>query len=407
MVMFQTDLKKVAIARAWAHLAVFMSLALAVAVVGLATGCAEKSRPHKTAEALPRPLAAASVTPGPSSSYQKPPEAVLRKRLTVLQYEVTQEDATELPFDNPYWNHHEPGLYVDIVSGEPLFSSQDKFDSGTGWPSFTRPVRPGQVQTRVDRSGGMTRTEVRSQLADSHLGHVFDDGPGPSGVRYCINSASLRFIPVDRLEPEGYGAYRQAFDGERSKTAGKNSRRTEGQACQSDQGKGCQSSYQLAYLAGGCFWGMEELLRKIPGVVSTEVGYSGGNMTNPSYDDVKQGTTGHAETVKVVFDPEKLAYADLLENWFFRMHDPTTRNRQGNDVGTQYRSAIFTTSAEQRRVALASIEKVKASGQWSAAIVTEVVKAGAFTRAEEYHQRYLEKKPDGYTCHYMRDPVKP
>jgi peptide methionine sulfoxide reductase msrA/msrB len=144
--------------------------------------------------------------------YSKPSPEELQKKLTPLQYEVTQNDATEPPFRNQYFDHHEAGLYVDVVTGEPLFSSRDKFDSGTGWPSFTRPVAVERVTLRTDRALGIERVEVRSSVGDSHLGHVFDDGPAPTRKRYCINSAALRFVPLSKLEAEGYGAYRKLFE---------------------------------------------------------------------------------------------------------------------------------------------------------------------------------------------------
>lgn len=149
---------------------------------------------------------------------KKPTEAELKATLTPAQYQVTQCSATEPPFRNEFWNHHEPGIYVDVVTGEPLFSSTDKFDSGTGWPSFVRPLEPANVTEHTDSSHGMERVEVRSAGGDSHLGHLFPDGPGPTGLRYCINSAALRFVPLARLDEEGYGQFRQLFEQHRAAT---------------------------------------------------------------------------------------------------------------------------------------------------------------------------------------------
>jgi len=339
-------------------------------------------------------------------TYPKRSQDELKKSLTPMQYEVTQNDATEPAFRNQFWNNHEAGLYVDVATGEPLFSSTDKFESGTGWPSFARPIEDGHVVDKEDRTYGMRRVEVRSKVGNSHLGHVFEDGPAPTGLRYCINSASLRFIPVAKLEAEGYGEYLPKFGKEHKAPVDQPAVACaipDPHAFGTPKASGCNETLETAILAGGCFWGMEEILRKIPGVIETEAGYEGGSTTHPTYETVHLGTTGHAESVRITFDPKKISYAELLEKWFFKMHDPTTLNRQGNDVGTQYRSAIFTTSPEQRATALEVIKRVNASHKWPKPVVTEVVEAGPFTLAEDYHQDYLEKNPGGYTCHFMRN----
>jgi peptide methionine sulfoxide reductase msrA/msrB len=328
-------------------------------------------------------LPAAAAIPGSTEGAVragKPGQAELHTRLTPMQFHVTQECGTEPPFQNAYWNEHRDGIYVDVVSGEPLFSSKDKFDSGTGWPSFTRPIEGTTIVEKRDETLGMARTEVRSPQAGSHLGHLFDDGPAPTGLRYCITSASLRFVPVAELEGSGYGRFLPLFG---RPTATK-------------------ATEELATLAGGCFWGMQDLLRKQPGVLRTEVGYTGGTLANPRYEDTHDGKSGHAEAVEIFFDPSKTSYEAILR-FFFRMHDPTTLNRQGNDAGSQYRSAIFYHSEEQRRIAERVKREVDASGKWKRPIVTEIVPAGAWWRAEGYHQDYLVKNPGGYTCHWVRD----
>jgi peptide methionine sulfoxide reductase msrA/msrB len=317
----------------------------------------------------------------------RPDRDELKQRLTPLQFQVTQQEGTEPPFRNAYWAEKRDGIYVDVVSGEPLFSSRDKFDSGTGWPSFTRPIDAAQIETRTDHKLGTPRTEVRSKAAGSHLGHVFDDGPAPTRLRFCINSAALRFVPVDELAAAGLGRYLPLFG--RPAPASADARAT-------------ATAREVAILAGGCFWGVEELLRKLPGVIETTVGYTGGKTSAPIYEQVSSGRTGHAEAVRVVYDPQRVSYAQLLR-YFFRLHDPTTRDRQGHDRGTQYRSAIFVRDEAQRRVAEQVRAEVTAAGKWPDPVVTEIVPASPFYPAEEHHQNYLQKHPNGYTCHYLRD----
>ena len=307
------------------------------------------------------------------TQYKK--DAAALKSLTAEQYRVTQENGTEAPGSGAYLGNREPGIYVDIVSGEPLFASSEKFESGCGWPSFTRPIDNSFINELGDTAHGMIRTEVRSNHGDSHLGHVFQDGPQDrGGLRYCINSASLRFIPVQEMEAEGYGAYINQIDIEEDSV-----------------------KFKRAILAGGCFWGMQDLIRKLPGVQSTRVGFSGGDVPNATY----RNHGSHAEALEIEFDSEVISYRDILA-YFFQIHDPSTINRQGNDQGASYRSEIFYTSDEQKAVAEQTIKDVEASELWPGPVVTKITEASDFWEAEPDHQDYLERIPNGYTCHFPR-----
>lgn len=289
-----------------------------------------------------------------------------KKTLSPLQYKVMIQCGTEAPFSGKYNDFYEAGTYSCAACGTELFASGTKYDHGTGWPSFTAPLGMSSVEFRNDDSLGMHRVEVRCASCGAHLGHVFDDGPGPDKTHYCINSASLNFAPAAEAKSEsGSGPAAAAT----KKAAGLTA---------------------TATFAAGCFWGVEYKFGQVPGVLSTVVGYTGGHTEKPTYEAVCTDRTGHAEAVRVTFDPSLISYEDLVRK-FFEFHDPTQLNRQGPDRGTQYRSAIFTYDETQRLTA----EKVKAelgkSGIFRKRVVTEIVPAATFTPAEEYHQKYYEK----------------
>jgi peptide methionine sulfoxide reductase msrA/msrB len=306
-----------------------------------------------------------------------------KKILTPERYQVMRRGRTERPFEGEYNDFREAGLYICAGCGTPLFRSEAKYDHGTGWPSFTIPVDDKNLVYKDDFSLIMKRVEVRCAACGAHLGHVFDDGPEPTFLHYCINSASLDFVP-DEPVTKGRGEKATAgapdtADEEQSAGAGKDGPKTE-----------------TATFAAGCFWGVEYKLRQIPGVLSTVVGYTGGKTADPNYEDVCTDQTGHAEAVRLTFDPAKISYEELVRQ-FFGLHDPTQVNRQGPDRGTQYRSAIFYHGQKQKRTAGKVMAELEASGRFKAPLATELVPAAAFYPAEEYHQKYFEK--NGIVCH--------
>lgn len=285
----------------------------------------------------------------------KKTNAQWKKILSPEQYAVMFQCGTEAPFSGRYNDFWEKGTYVCAACGSPLFRSETKYEHGTGWPSFTSPSTETGLDSVEDDSHGMRRIEVRCAVCGAHLGHVFDDGPAPGGRHYCINSAALTFKSEAR-----------------DKTA----------------------VPQIAAFAAGCFWGVEDKLAKVKGVLTTAVGYSGGTTKNPTYEDVCTDRTGHAEAVQLTFDPAQVAYEDLVR-MFFKLHDPTQVDRQGPDVGTQYRSVIFYQDDEQKTTA----EKVKAEldtgGAYGRPIATRILPASEFYKAEDYHQKYYEKHKRG------------
>jgi len=284
-----------------------------------------------------------------------------KERVKELAADLTSEErhillakGTERPFCGLLLDNQEKGVYVCRLCGLPLFASQAKFKSGTGWPSFFQPFDKQHVRLSRDTAHGMIRTEVLCTRCGAHLGHVFDDGPPPTGLRFCMNSASLKFhADGSELPPESRPI-----------------------------------PTETAYFAGGCFWGVEDRFQQVPGVIDATSGYQGGATSQPSYKEVCSGLTGHAETVRVRFDPKRVTYRQLLE-WFFKLHDPTQLNRQGPDKGTQYRSAIFTANDDQARQAREYIEELSRQSRFHRRkIVTTVTPAGPFHEAEEYHQDY-------------------
>ncbi|MFN0132616.1 MAG: bifunctional methionine sulfoxide reductase B/A protein [Phycisphaerales bacterium] len=341
-------------------------LALPLAVV-LAVGsfAQPEEKPMKTTPAYSK--SAYDITPLDANRVE-----ALATKLTPEDRQVVLAKGTERPFCGNLLDNKKDGVYVCKLCGLPLFRSDAKFQSGTGWPSFFQPYDSEHVRTISDRSHGMERVEILCARCPAHLGHVFDDGPEPTGLRFCVNSASLDFIE-------------QKADGALDLPPASRPIRTE-----------------TAYFGGGCFWGVEDRFQQVAGVVDAASGYQGGKIDNPTYREVCNGDSGHAEVVRVVFDPARVSYRDLLA-WFFKFHDPTQLNRQGPDFGEQYRSAIFTADDKHLELARAFIAEQQATERFkSRKIVTEVRPADRFYLAEDYHQDYHLK--NGGSCPLPANP---
>ena len=291
-----------------------------------------------------------------------------KKILSPEQYRIMRKRGTERSFTGKYNDHYEKGIYICAGCGTPLFGSEAKYEQGTGWPSFTAAVNENHIDYLDDYSHSMHRIETRCAVCGAHLGHVFDDGPGPTGKHYCINSVSLDFKPADSQQ--------RAESNPEDRTDEKDKK---------------SLKVETAIFAAGCFWGVEQKFSLLPGVISTVVGYTGGHTKNPTYRKVCSDKTGHAEAVKITFDPNKISYEELLE-FFFKIHDPTQINRQGPDIGTQYKSTIFYNNDIQKEAAEKMVNKLDSSGRFKKPIATQIVPASEFYKAEEYHQKYYEKR---------------
>jgi peptide methionine sulfoxide reductase msrA/msrB len=316
------------------------------------------------------------------------------QRLTPDQFRILRSQGTERAFCGTLLDNKKEGVYCCVGCGLPLFASNSKFNSGTGWPSFFQPIAPENVEERSDDGFGMRRTEILCARCGGHLGHVFDDGPRPTGLRFCLNSESLKFTPNTELAALADPVADQA--GPATSPAPSTAAQTGAThpvATTGGKSESRPATTATAVFAGGCFWCTEAAFEQIKGVVDVQSGYAGGSKETARYEQVSNGDTGHAEAIRINYDPKQISYDRLLDI-FFDAHDPTQLNRQDNDAGTQYRSTIFYVNEIEQRAAQAKIKQLTAAKVFPRPIVTTLEPLKNFYPAEEYHQDYARRHPD-------------
>lgn len=338
----------------------FIQVVNLVFILHIFNACGQTNSSHTTTK---------KMDPDSQNTVQKT-EDEWKTQLTPDQYYVLRQKGTEDPYSGKLLLNKEKGIYKCAGCGNELFTDDMKFDSHCGWPSFDKEIAGGKIKTLEDNTHGMKRVEIQCAKCGGHLGHLFDDGPTNTGMRYCVNSLSLDFVNVKDI---------------------KNKTLT------------TSSNIDTVTLGGGCFWCVEAVYEMLQGVKTVESGYAGGAGANPTYKDVCSGTTGHAEVIQLTFDNTKTSLEEILKV-FFTVHDPTTLNRQGADAGTQYRSVVFYRNEKQKQVTQSIIDALQKENVYNKPIVTQVAPLTAFYKAENYHQDYYNLNKEEPYCQMVIQP---